>query len=407
MTSGPRDIPARRGGSNYAMNRHLRIVPKLRARETASLTHGADGALDPPEGIVLRTPAWRDTAVRSDIPRSSALASHSPDHQSDVSGGRFEPGPRHGYSFPMPRLHKPTRLDLRHIRSFRAVAEHGGFRAAAEALGVSQPTLSTHIAELEAELRVSLLSRTTRRVRLTRMGERFLARARRAMDDLQTAAIELQNEAALERGRVVLACTPSLVSHAVPPALRAFRQKYPAIAVEVLDEASGTVERRVVEGEADIAVGPRPERVASLAYHQLTRDRFVALFPVDAIDARTQAINLADLAGQQFISMMPGTSMRITIERAFAAAGLSYEPAFEVRNHSSVLGLAEAGLGIAILPESVVVNTTNRRTQTVAVRNPEIVRDIGILQRRGEVLSPAAAELAKLLKQAFARLKHR
>jgi DNA-binding transcriptional LysR family regulator len=105
--------------------------------------------------------------------------------------------------------------------------------------------------------------------------------------------------------------------------------------------------------------------------------------------------------------MMPGTSMRITIERAFAAAGLSYEPAFEVRNHSSVLGLAEAGLGIAILPESVVVNTTNRRTQTVAVRNPEIVRDIGILQRRGEVLSPAAAELAKLLKQAFARLKHR
>jgi len=307
----------------------------------------------------------------------------------------------------MPRTHKSTRVDLRHIRSFRAVAEYGGFRAAAEALGVSQPTLSAHIAELERELRVTLLSRTTRRVRLTRMGERFLARARRALDDLQTAAIELQDEAALERGRVVLACTPTLISHAVPPALQAFRQKFPAIAVEVMDEASGTVERRVVEGEADIGVAPRPDRSASLAYHALTQDRFVAVFPADLVSGTAQAIDLSEIAGHPIISMMPGTSMRITVERAFASAGLSYEPAFEVRNHSTVLGLAEAGLGIAILPESVVVRSSDRRTRVAAIRNPEIRRDIGILQRRGEVLAPAAAELVKLLKQAFAKIKSR
>ena len=117
----------------------------------------------------------------------------------------------------MDSVNRWMRLDLRRIRSFRAVAEHGGFRAASEVLGISQPTLSAHIAELERELRVALLSRNTRRVCLTRMGERFLNRARRALDDLELAALEIRDEAAMQRGRVVLVCTPTLATHAISP----------------------------------------------------------------------------------------------------------------------------------------------------------------------------------------------
>jgi len=303
----------------------------------------------------------------------------------------------------MSSVNKWTRLDLRRIRSFRAVAEHGGFRAASEALGISQPTLSAHIAELEGELHVTLLSRTTRRVRLTRIGERFLNRARRALDDLELAALEIRDEAALERGRVVLVCTPTLATHAISPALRTFRQKYPAVAVELIDEPSGMVERRLIEGEADIGLAPKPERMANLAYHQLGRDKFVAVMPVESLPAGTRVMDLADLAGMPMISMMPGTSMRTTIEQAFASAGLSYEPAFQVRNHSTLLGLAEAGLGVAILPESAVMTASERAVRVVELRNPQITRDIGIIQRRGEVLAPAAAELAKVLKRSLSR----
>ena len=170
-------------------------------------------------------------------------------------------------------------LELRRIRSFRAVAEHGGFRAAAEALGISQPTLSAHIAELEAELRVPLVARTTRQVRLTPMGERFLVHAKRALDELEHAALELRDQAALERGRVLLACTPTMVAHAVPTAIAAFRDRYPGIAVEVVDDNSGNVERRVLEGAADLGIGPKPDRPGGLSYQSLTSDRFVAVFP--------------------------------------------------------------------------------------------------------------------------------
>jgi LysR family carnitine catabolism transcriptional activator len=298
---------------------------------------------------------------------------------------------------------KRLRLDLRRIRSFRAVAEHGGFRAASDALGISQPTLSAHIAELEGELRVTLLSRTTRRVRLTRMGERFLTRARRALDDLELAAREIYDEAALERGRVVLVCTPTLATHAISSALRIFRQKFPAVAVELIDEPSGMVERRLIEGEADIGIAPKPERMASLSYQPLSQDVFVAVMPPGLVAAKSSVVDLADIASMPMISMMPGTSMRTTIEQAFAAAGLAYEPAFEVRNHSTLLGLAEAGLGVAILPESAVMAAAERGIQVVQVRNPQITRDIGIVQRRGMVLAPAAAELAKVLRRSLSK----
>ncbi len=296
---------------------------------------------------------------------------------------------------------KPLRLDLRRIRSFRAVAEHGGFRAASEALGISQPTLSAHIAELEAELQVTLLSRTTRRVRLTRIGERFLNRARRALEDLELAANEIRDEAALERGRVVLACTPTLATHAISAALRIFRRKFPAIAIELIDEPSGMVERRLAEGEADIGIGPRPERMGSLAYHHLRQDVFGAVLPSGWMNAKTAISDLATLANLPLISMMPGTSMRTTIEHAFMASGLHYQPAFEVRNHSTLLGLAEAGFGVAILPQSAVPATPKREVQVMQLRNPRITRDIGIIQRRGVVMAPAAVELARVLKRSM------
>lgn len=303
----------------------------------------------------------------------------------------------------MNSLNKWTQLDLRRIRSFRAVVEHGGFRAASEALGISQPTLSAHIAELEGELRVTLLSRTTRRVRLTRLGERFLNRARRALDDLELAAVEIRDEAALERGRVVLVCTPTLAVHAITPALREFRRKFPAVAIELIDEPSGIVERRLIESEADIGLAPRPERMANLSYHQVGRDKFVAAMSIDAIAGGVRVMDLADLIGMPMISMMPGTSMRVTIEQAFASAGVTYEPAFEVRNHSTLLGLAEAGFGVAILPESVAIPASERGVRVVELRNPQITRDIGIIQRRGEVLPPAAAELVKVLKRSLSK----
>ena len=101
---------------------------------------------------------------------------------------------------------------LTKIRSFIAVAEHASFRRASEDMLLSQPALSTHIRDLEAELGVTLLSRTTRSVRLTSAGEHFLIRVKRVVSELQSAVLELKDQATLRRGRVTIACLPTIAS---------------------------------------------------------------------------------------------------------------------------------------------------------------------------------------------------
>lgn len=291
-------------------------------------------------------------------------------------------------------------IDLRRIRSFVALAEHGGFRVAAEALGVSQPTLSAHIMELEAELRVPLVSRTTRRVRLTSMGDKFLARARRAIEELESAALELRDEAALKRGRVIVACNPTLAEYTMPAVVRAFADKFPAVTVEVIDDISTSVERYVIDGAADFGIAPTP-RAAALNYQKLADDRFVAALPVGVPLGNRPRLALADLTGERMIAMLPGTSIRRTVEEAFDRAGLPYEPKFMVRHHTTALGLVEAGLGVAIVPENAVAQPRLERLRVVEIDDPPVVRDLCLLNRRGEALTPASVEFVAVLRRAI------
>lgn len=292
-------------------------------------------------------------------------------------------------------------VDLRRIRSLVALSEHGGFRAAADSLGLSQPTLSAHVAELEAILGVPLVSRTTRVVRLTSMGKRFLSRARRAVEEIETAVLELRDEAALERGRVIVACTPTLAAHTLPSVIRKFGAKFAGISVQITDEVAPLVERHVMDGEADIGVTAKPERAAGLVYQRLAVDPFVVVLSSDNPLAGAARLALQDMAEEPMIALMPGTSIRQRIEHGFAEAGLRYAPRFEVRHHSTALGLAESGLGIAILPLIALPQVRPRRVRVLAIDEPQLTRELGQIHRRGEALSPAALEFTRALRQNF------
>ena len=292
-------------------------------------------------------------------------------------------------------------LDLRRIRSLIALAEHGGFRAAADSLGLSQPTLSAHIAQLETVLGAPLVSRTTRVVRLTTMGKRFLNRARRAVEEVELAVLELRDEAALKRGRVAVACTPTLAAHILPAAIRKFNESYAGISVQVIDDVAPAVERHVLEGAADIGFTAKPERTAALVYQRLAIDPFVAVLSLENPLAGAARLALRELAQEQMIALAPGTSIRRRIEYGFAEAGLRYEPRFEVRHHSTALGLAEAGLGVAILPRVALPQTRPRGLRVIVIDEPKLTRELGRIHRRGEALSPAALGFIRALHSDF------
>ncbi|MEA2937994.1 MAG: hypothetical protein QOC56_1498, partial [Alphaproteobacteria bacterium] len=168
-------------------------------------------------------------------------------------------------------------LTIRRLRTLIAVAHHQNFRRAAEEMASSQPALTAHIKDLEQFLGVTLFNRTTRRVTLTREGEILLARAKRSLTEIDSVVDELKHQAAVQRGRVVIGCTPTIAMSLMPLALREFRRSHPQVDVQIYDEPSEILERRIFSGEIDFAVGPAPQRPNRLTFRHLTSDPFMAI----------------------------------------------------------------------------------------------------------------------------------
>ena len=137
-------------------------------------------------------------------------------------------------------------FDLNDLQAFRAVVDKGSFRAAADAIRISQPALSRRIEKLETALDVKLFERTTRRVSLTMVGRAFLPQVERILDDLDIALMGISNVASTRMGDVTIACVPSTAYYFMPHVISAFHKLYPKIRLRVLDASAGKDRKSVV-----------------------------------------------------------------------------------------------------------------------------------------------------------------
>lgn len=290
------------------------------------------------------------------------------------------------------------------IRSFIAVAEHASFRKASEMLHLSQSAVSGHVGDLEALLGVPLLRRTTRSVRVTREGEYFLNRAKRALSELESVSLDLREEAVLRRGRVTVACIPTIASSILLTVLAVFSQRYAGIKVRVLDEMSTACADRVLSLEADFGIGPRPPENLELGFDTLVRDHFIAVFPNSHELAARTTVRIKDLAKYPLLVMAPHTNVNVrkVLDDAFAAIGQTLDPAYEPCHHYTLGAMVEAGLGVTALPSMSLSLLGHPRLKSARIVDPEIHREIGILRRRDTTFSPAAVEFLKTTRAAFA-----
>jgi LysR family transcriptional regulator, carnitine catabolism transcriptional activator len=287
-------------------------------------------------------------------------------------------------------------FSLTKLRSFIAVAEERQFRRASERIGISQPALSAHIRDLEQDLGVALFSRTTRSVRLTAEGESFLHRAQRVIEDLNAAVLDVRERAKLKRGRVVIAATPTVASQVLPAVIASFVRKFAAVSIQVLEGIAPEVERLVANGRADFGVGPRPEGRTELAFSFLFHERLCAVLPIGHEFARRRRIRLGELARYPLLTTSPGSAIYESIERALRARAIKISSDHVLTQHQTAIAMAAAGLGVALVPEHMVTMVDRRGIAVVELIDPEVSREMGILQRKGGSSSSAANEFLKL-----------
>jgi len=281
-------------------------------------------------------------------------------------------------------------FDLQQLQAFIAVAERGSFRAAADQIHLSPPALSRRIEKLESIIGTRLFNRTTREVELTSLGRIFLERARAAIDDLESAILGISDIAATRSGRVTVACVPSAAIYFLPQVISSFSAKYPAIRIRVIDESMNQTLQSVLSGESDFGIGFMNTLMPEIKFESIHVDPFVVAMRRDHPLANRKAVGWQEIEAERLISVARSSGNRQLLDDVMSKVGLNPHFAFEVSHIGTLLGMVEAGLGIAAVPRTAL--PSNHPTVVgLPLRKPTISRSLGLLRKQGSVLRPAAA----------------
>lgn len=286
---------------------------------------------------------------------------------------------------------------LRQLSGFVAAARLGSFSAAARELAMTQPAFSQMVRELEAALGLRLFERTTRRVELTEAGQRLRAMVERPLDDLDDAYRYARDMAAGRRGRIVFTSLPSVAFEFVALVLARFKARHPGITVRLIEDQNATIIERVLDREADFGIGTLEPGHPGLAFRELLRDELLAVVPARHALAGKSSVNWRDLAGESLALLPRQSSVREIADAGFAASGAAQEPAYEVANMVTALGMVRAGLGVTIMPRIALMELNMKGLRALRISEPRPERRIGIITRTDRALSPAAAEYVEML----------
>lgn len=279
------------------------------------------------------------------------------------------------------------------VRWLVVLADEENVSAAADLLGVPQPTLSRRLARLESELGVALFDRHGRRICLNDKGREFVDQVRIA--DAALARAELGLHDADEPRIVRLGFLHSFGTWLVPRLIRRARDGDPGVGFELYQGASLDVTSRVRRGDLDLGVvAPRPDD-DQLAWRLLQRQRVQLAVPLDHPLAGERALWVERLRDETFISMAHGYGIRHVLDRVCAAAGFTPTIALECQELATVAGLVSAGIGVGLLPDDDHANSTEG-IRLIPLRDSDAHRDIGIVWRRGSVLPEHVAAVRDL-----------
>jgi DNA-binding transcriptional LysR family regulator len=248
-----------------------------------------------------------------------------------------------------------TPFELRQLRYFVAVAEELHFGRAAKRLGIAQPPLSQQIQRFERSISVQLFERTRRSVTLTPAGEALLPEA---IDLLARAdrALEIVQDIAFGRaGRLTIGFVGSASMLVLPELLKAFRGRYPGVELELIELTTNDQYAALEEGRIQIGCVRTPLANAPFSSALISRERLVLALPDNLFEEVPDPVPLEAMAEAPFI-MPPrrlGHSFHDIARAACSRAGFTPRVVQEAIQMQTILGLVAAGIGVALVPESM------------------------------------------------------
>ncbi len=252
-----------------------------------------------------------------------------------------------------------SRMELRHLRSFLALADELHFGRAAERLGIAQPPLSRHIQQLEAEVGVPLVERGSRGVKLTRAGEILRDRVRPQVEGITAAVAETRAVGAGWRGRLCVGFITNMSYALLPRVLGRLRERAPEAVFDVREGSVDEVERGVREERFDLALTRLPIDDPGLIQRGLHEERLMLAMPAGHRLTKKEEISFADLTEEPFVMCQRAerTPVQHVIMRRCEEAGFVPKVVQEVGGKTLMMELVAAGMGLTMVPASSAFST--------------------------------------------------
>jgi LysR family cyn operon transcriptional activator len=247
-------------------------------------------------------------------------------------------------------------VELRHLRYFIRAAELLHFTRAAESLFISQPTLSVHIHQLEEELGTELFARVGRSVRLTEAGELLLMRARKAVEELETAGIEIDAITGLLRGNLRIASLPLYGRRFLPPCIAAFNSQHPNVHIHARSGSSEDIEAAIVAGTVDLGFSILPVEQAEVLVKELFSDELVVIVSRTHPLAEKKVLVSDDLQSVPMALPSQKVSAARLLGRFFEEHKIQPEFAVEHDDGQGLIELTKLGKFITCLPRRAIPN---------------------------------------------------
>jgi LysR family carnitine catabolism transcriptional activator len=276
------------------------------------------------------------------------------------------------------------------LRAFVAVAETLSFALAAQRLHMSQPALSLAIKGLEQGLGGRLLTRTTRRVRLTPEGESMLPRALQLLAEWDDTQEMLRQRFTLQRGHLTLAAMPSFAANVLPDLLSAYRKRYAAVNIAIHDIIHEQVLDFVMKGRVELGFAFEPDTAEHLHFVPLFVDRFVAAVPRQLHLGGARKIGWTQLLKHPFVTLQRPSTVRRLLERSLAQEDIELKVAMECHQLATVGALVASGNGVSAVPALCVRQMNLLGARTLPLHGPTIERAVGLIMRKHTELSTAA-----------------
>jgi DNA-binding transcriptional LysR family regulator len=289
-------------------------------------------------------------------------------------------------------------MELRLLRTFKAVAEAGSFTRAAARVHLTQAAVSVHVRQLEEEIGVPVFLRVNKKLFLTDAGRALLSRAEAILRAHDEAMAEMAAIGGAVHGRLHIGVASTAITvDPLPEVLGELKRQYALLDLSVIGGTSEWIVEQILAGDVDVGLVSLPVEASDVVTETLRSDKLVAVVNQQHRLARSHTISAEELADEPLILGEKGGNTRRLIDLFMEKSGLNPKVAMELQRTEAILKMVELGFGVTILPiGSVHAGVARRRLCAIPVSNLNLKWEFGAAYLKSGYIPPPLDSFLKL-----------